>query len=301
MLLRPSMYGVDQSYETLVRGRLSDLAFIDAREKRLELRWKRLERDGYWSQLGMYGALASAVPSLEDYTHRLASIYARVASSMGYFEPARRAPQSEWEEWQREVVPWATAEPRTRADILARFKEPAYCGSSQSAPVLAYAGPTDDAWLYFDLELAEDSPRGSYRVRYLRLPIRSLRRSLVDVSRPSRRFALPDEDDSPESAYRRFLIAELFADESALRELALPDENNAFLWKRAYPEDVAVLLAEQHRTMAVLRVEAPPQPSRVYLSSSGCPVPLAVVKTSEGWKIEARPLADLRKAQPSRW
>lgn len=296
MLLRPGMYGVNQSYEILARMRLSDLAFIDDREKRLALRWKKLERDGYWSQLGMYGALASAVPSLDDYTDRLASIYARVASSMGYFEAARRVPQPEWEQWQREVVPWATAEPRGREDIRARFGEPSYCGSSQYAPVLAYAGPTDDAWLYFDLEHTGDRGDG---LRYLRLPIRSLRRSLVDVVRPSRRFSLPDEDDSPESAYRRFLIAELFADESTLRELVLPDENNAFLWKSAYPEDVAVLLAEQHRTMAVLRVEAPPEPSRVYLRSSGCPVPLAVVKTSEGWKIEARPLADIRKEQLS--
>jgi len=300
MLERPGMYGTNRYFEAAVRCRLIDLAFIDGCESRLEEAWASLESAGYWSSLGMHGAFAAAIPSSENLTYQLASVYARIASTLGYFEPARRASHSQWERIQREVEAWATAERRGPADIVARFGEPAYRARGQGPWVLGYAGPSDEAWLYFDLESVEGGGSYDRRLRYLRLPTKPLRKSLVDVCRPPRAFSQPelDEADAPEGVYRRFVTALLSGEEEAARDLVLPFEENEVLWDGPYPEDVAALLREQYRTMDIVRVPPPSQPACVHLVSSGCPVPMPVVKTDTGWKVDARPLAAMRKPEP---
>ena len=295
MLERPTMYGANRAFELAFCSRLSDLAFIDGRESHLERVWTTLEEAGYWGALGMYGAFAAAVRSSEDFTEVLASVFARIASALGYFAPARRVPSPQWKRMQRDVGRWARAEQRSHADIVARFGEPAYRASGQLPRVLGYAGPTDEGWLYFDLEFVEGGAHDGRALRYLRLPINPLRRSLVDVCQPTRDFSQPDEDDAPERVYRRFLTALLSGEETAARDLVLPNAENAALWGSAYPEDVAALLGEQYRTMDIVRVPPPAQAACVHLWSSGCPVALPVVQTDTGWKIDARPLAAMRK------
>lgn len=291
MLRRPARYGLNRSYELLVQNRLADLAFIDGAEERLEQRWAQLKKDGYGGAFGMYYAFVEALPSLDDYTEQLASVHARVAATMGYFEPRRRATEIEWEQLQRDVLQWAAAAPRARNDILARFGEPAYCADVDryigSPMVLGYAGPTDDEWLFFDLGYTEDG-RGCC-LRHLRLPAQSLRDSLVDLAGFSRQARPPNEVESPESVYRRFLIARLSADETALRALLLSDEHTSFPPRRAYPPELVAVLVEHYRTVDVFRVEAPPRPPHVYLFAASGEGPLALVRTDTGWKVDPRP------------
>jgi len=106
-------------------------------------------------------------------------------------------------------------------------------------------------------------------------------------------------DDGPERAYRELLIAALYADEARIRGLLVPDERASVLWKRAYPAEVAAALAEQYRTMDVIRTPPPEDPRRVYLLSDGYPGPLAVVHDGSSWKVDATPLIESRTPERS--
>jgi hypothetical protein len=108
-----------------------------------------------------------------------------------------------------------------------------------------------------------------------------------------------DNANTPEAAYRRFMLANLTGDEQAIRPLIVDHEDADILWQGAFPKDVAALLAEQYRKMEITRVTLPGQDGesdRVLLQSSASPIPLTVVKSGGKWKLDASPIIKVRKA-----
>lgn len=277
MLMRPGMYGTGQSFEGAVLTQLHDLAFIDAREAEIEREIDLLRAQGLFGALGAWGALASAIRLRSDFTDQLASIYARVATQLGYFAPARRMTNEEWT-FASEVESWATMQPRFMADVEERYGAPSYRRSGQFPSVLGYAGPDDDGWLYFDF----GGNAASRPLEFLRLPVSPFAASVVDLRVQS------EEESSPEDVYRRFLIASLSGDEARISPFLVTHEDPTKLWAAAYPDDVASLLASLYREMDVVRVV--PDTETVALVSDGCPIPLTMVKEGSRWKVDADPL-----------
>lgn len=109
-----------------------------------------------------------------------------------------------------------------------------------------------------------------------------------------------DNANTPEGAYRRFMLANLAGQEKEIRPLIVDHENADILWRdAAYPKDVAAALAEQYRQMEITRVKLPSQdetPDRVLLGSSASPIPLAVVRIEGVWRVDASPIIEFRKA-----
>jgi hypothetical protein len=274
ILHRPSMYGVGRSYECVVRGQLGDLAFIDEREAELASALKELERRELFSALGAWGVL-SATFGPGDYTDELASIYAHVAAQLGYFQPARRLSDVEWERIS-ELPVWAGEGPRAVADVRARLGEPSYQRRGQAPSVLAYAGPNDVAWLYLDFE--------GGALRDIRLPVSPFSAACVDL-RPAA------DAETPEAVYRRFLVASLSGDEAQIRPLIIERDDPSILWEAPYPEDVARLLAAQYRSTPVLRVSAPDE--SVHVASAELPEPLRLVRSGASWRVDPAPLVGL--------
>jgi hypothetical protein len=107
------------------------------------------------------------------------------------------------------------------------------------------------------------------------------------------------ETNTPEEVYRRFLLANLTGDELAIRGLIREHEGAEVLWQGPYPEDVAALLAEQYRTMEIVRVKPRGHKERadtVYLQSSASPIPMAVVRIDGKWRVDASPIIEFRKS-----
>jgi hypothetical protein len=102
-------------------------------------------------------------------------------------------------------------------------------------------------------------------------------------------------DDPPEAVYRRFMLALLNPKQSEIVELILNDPDAEILWQGSYPPAVAAALAEQYRTMAITRADGS-NGKQVMLNSSAVPVPMKVALVDGKWKIDARPLIELRKA-----
>jgi len=281
MLTRPSMFGTDSSYEGTVRSQLLDLAFIDDRDADLQAAFDQLRADGLFTALGTYGALAAALGGQSDYTNELASIYARVAAHMGYFEPARRLTP---EEWERACAHDYVAERcATPSDVIERLGPPSYQNAATSPPVLAYAGASDHAWLYFDFRVRHEE-RTLMRVRR---PISPFRASVVPAGEVSN--AGPD---SPEEAYRKFFVAMLSGDEARLAPMVVQHESLAQLYDSAYPDEVAELLANQYQNMDVFRT-APP-PTTIFVASEAFPFPTAVVHDGDSWRVDADALLSFR-------
>ena len=63
--------------------------------------------------------------------------------------------------------------------------------------------------------------------------------------------------NTPEDAYRNFMLANLSGKESAIRPLIVDNEEAQLLWQGAYPADVAAQLSKQYRSMEISRVESP--------------------------------------------
>ena len=278
------MWGQSHSYEGTVRGALADLAFIDARDDELKNAFTSLEAAGYWSAFGACGALQALLHGATDVTGELAAIYARIASLLGYYDVARHLSDREWEELLTDVRDWASEAPRSVDDMLARYGAYSFGRAGEWGRSFAYASASDSTWLHFVFEYV-DGKVGNRRLRWLF--ISDSRDHVFEVGGTAPAVG-------PEQAYRELLIAALHADEARIRGLVVPDERASVLWRRAYPADVAAALAEQYRTMDVIRTPPPEDPRRVYLLSDGYPGPLAVVHDGSSWKVDATPLIESR-------
>ena len=144
--------------------------------------------------------------------------------------------------------------------------------------MLAYAGPTDGAWLYFDFhENGRDDA-----LSFVRLPDAHRATSMIDL-RP------PRIGTEPEAVYRAFRTALLAGDEQRLRSLIVAHPDPAVLWQGAYPKDVVALLDRQE--VPVTRVLAPSDV--VYIASDDLPIPLAVVNAGGTWRVDADPIVTM--------
>ena len=94
------------------------------------------------------------------------------------------------------------------------------------------------------------------------------------------------------------MLSLLTPKQSEIGELILDHPDADILWEGAYPPPVAAALAEQYRTMQITRDDTNNENTseRVNLNSSAVPVPLTVSKVDGQWKIDARPLIELRKS-----
>lgn len=274
------MWGWDAQYEMAVRRQLLDLAFIDERDGELEQHLERMRRSGAWGPLGVHGELVGRLGP-GAHTDALACVYADVAARLGYFVPLRRPDATEWRELLDEAVVWAQAAPRSAADVEARFGPPSYRRAARDPSVFAYASRSDDPWLSFHFDLA------SQRLLWLLVPHEFFADAVVDL-RPG------GASRGAEAAYRSFLIATLHGREREVRRHIVRRKTPAVLWDGAYPAGVAKLLARQYREMTVVHV--PPPEDVVFLTSDGCPVPLAVMRDGDEWRVDPAPLVALRIA-----
>jgi hypothetical protein len=282
MLRHPSMHGVDQGFELAIRNRLSDLAFIDGSDATLERAFERLRKQRTFGECGAAGTLAAITT---DPTDALASIYARVATELGYFVPLRRLSETDWktacdvQSWLVGTGPWR------RRDIEDRLGPPSYKNDGW-ASVLAYAGPSDDFWLYFDFPVdGLDS-----ELAVIRLPQQPFASSVIDLRGRA-------SGVQPEDVYRAFLRAAIAGDEVAIRPLIVQHGDANQLWAGAYPKDVAATLDAQYRTMSVHRVPAPDNVT--YVTSEAFPFALAVVRDGDTWRVDADPLIAMWSANKS--
>jgi hypothetical protein len=100
---------------------------------------------------------------------------------------------------------------------------------------------------------------------------------------------------TPEEAYRRFMVANLTGDESAIRPLIIDNEDADVLWQGPYPPAVAAALSKQYQSMEISRVWTE-KSGRVVLQSSAAPMPLTVVDVNGEWKVDAGPIIEFRQA-----
>jgi hypothetical protein len=112
---------------------------------------------------------------------------------------------------------------------------------------------------------------------------------------PKDQNVMAEDENTPESVYRRFMIANLTGDETAIRPLILEHEDVDVLWQGAYPDEVAAALAQQYQGMEISRVDSPDDES-VMLQSSASPIPLAAIKVDGAWRLDASPIIEFRKA-----
>src|SRR4051812_6383359 len=92
------------------------------------------------------------------------------------------------------------------------------------------------------------------------------------------------EERLPEDVLFDFLIANLGGTEADIRPHIVDHPDAAMLWEGAYPPEVAGLLAQQYEGMEIARLEE--RPDRVLLQSSACPIPLAVVRVRDEWRVD---------------
>jgi hypothetical protein len=273
MLTRPSVYATGQAFEATVTSQLADIAYIDDEDDKLAGALAEMRKNGCSGERGAWGVLAST--NRGECTEAVASIYARIAALLGAFEPLRRLGAAEWREAATGAAAWARSSTRSRADVEACWGPPSYRVTHQWPGVLAYAGPTDDAWLYFDfVENNRDDA-----LCFVRLPEALRATSIIDV-RP------PRIGREPEDVYRAFRSALLGGDEQHLRSLIVAHPDPSVLWKGAYPRDVAAPLDAQQVGVARL-----PTPSNVvYIASDDLPMPLALVSDGATWRVDADPV-----------
>lgn len=264
------MFGEGQAFEGAVLAQLAEIAFIDGEDERWAAERAALEKDGWSGERGCWGVLAAT--NRGDCTEAIASIYARIAARLGVFEVERRLDAREWSDASACAEAWAREQPRRRGDVETRWGAPSYRGKGARPRVLAYAGPTDDAWLYFDLTDDDE-------VAFVRVPAAKRTRSIVDLRSPS-------IETGPEDAFRAFRSALLTGDEQQLRAVIVAHPDPSVLWQGRYPAGVARQLAGQD--VAVSRVAAPEDV--VYLESDDLPITFAVVNDGEGWRVDADPL-----------
>lgn len=281
MLEIPGTQSFGQGYECMVLAQLSDLAFIDSREAELDHELEMLRQRGPWGQLGTWGSLTNVFGSGSDVTLQLAAIYAQVAARLGYFNPVRRMTNIEWKR-MGDVVEWATAQPRCMADVKEQYGEPSYQGHWPCA--LGYAGPSDEQWLYFFSTSIQKNPS----LDLLLLPPHPRTKRWVDL-RPKH-----DGGDTPEAAYRRFLLAILTGDRSQVLPLIVVHEDPSCLWEKPYPQEVAAALA----TIDVQIDRTSTDADSVVLRSGACPVPLRLVRDGVEWRVDPDPLIRIRVQNP---
>jgi len=182
ILDRPGMYGVNHTFEMMVRARLWDLAVVDERTKEFEAILAELRSTHQLISTGVVGALEHYhFGDGHDLTDEVASIYARVASLLGYRRPPRRLTRREWTALRRRARRWLNGPAIGPATLLEEAGTPSYAAKGQAPRVFAYASEDDaDGWIAFDFW--HRSTNAPLTLRDIRLPAKDFRRGLALVS-----------------------------------------------------------------------------------------------------------------------
>lgn len=118
-------------------------------------------------------------------------------------------------------------------------------------------------------------------------------RKLADLKPVERGEVQKDVPGSPEDVYRRFMLAVLTGRESELRPLVVERPGVDVLWKDAYPPEVAEVLAANYRAMKIVRdFDAP---DKVTMRSPASPMPLDLLMSQGGWRVDPEPIIRFRK------
>jgi hypothetical protein len=122
------------------------------------------------------------------------------------------------------------------------------------------------------------------------------------------------DDETPEDAFRTFMVAVLTHDEATLREIALPADGFEWLLSgQAAPASAAAAMKEQLARQPIRRLKAGERinlprgrtmavgaeevgPDRAVLLPEGEPIPTRLQKVQGHWKVDARPIIAGRKA-----
>ena len=102
-----------------------------------------------------------------------------------------------------------------------------------------------------------------------------------------------EDEQQPEDVLFDFLIANLGGSEAEIRPLIVDHPDAALLWQCVYPSEVAALLARQYECLGIVRIEE--EPDRVLLRFSASPIPLAVIRVGDDWRVDASPIIEFRK------
>jgi hypothetical protein len=142
---RPDAWADDgRSAQTLIHGMIGDLCFIDEREAEYSAECQVLYRYG---KLGVAGAFKAVFGETCNYSAEVVSVFAEIACSLGYLEPARRLSVIEWQSLSGSIHDQYEEVDLRRSTVLEQFGEPSFDVGNR---VLCYAGPANRDWVAFD-------------------------------------------------------------------------------------------------------------------------------------------------------
>ena len=93
------------------------------------------------------------------------------------------------------------------------------------------------------------------------------------------------------------MLATLEESEARIRSLIVDRPGAEVLWQGAYPPEVARMLAEQYRSMDIIRVAGTEK--RVTLKSTATPSSLDVLFDGQSWRLDPAPIIAFRRATPA--
>jgi hypothetical protein len=145
MVQRPELWASDgRSIQTLIQGVIGDLCFIDEREAEYSAKCEVLYRYG---KLGVAGAFRAVFGETSNYTAEVASVFAEIACSLSYVQPARRLSAVEWRPLIASIHDKFEEVDVRRSAVLEQIGEPSFDIGNR---VLCYAGPSIGDWVAFD-------------------------------------------------------------------------------------------------------------------------------------------------------
>jgi hypothetical protein len=146
MVRRPDAWssGNGASMQTLIQCAIGDLCFIDERDDEYSSWGPFLRRYG---KLGVGGAFRAVFGEDCNYVAEVASVFAQIACSLGYLEPARRLSAFEWQSFVGNIREKFGEVDLRRSAVLEAVGEPGFVVGDR---VLCYVGPAADDWVAFD-------------------------------------------------------------------------------------------------------------------------------------------------------
>jgi hypothetical protein len=173
----PSMWGG----ELLLLHLLTEIAFIDEKEKLHEAQWREVYSLGYGGSqlvtgafLGLFGGHAYR------YYNEVASVYSAVAHSLGFIELDRVLELAEWAAMKKGLRRLCRERDWTSGQIVEKFGTPSISIGGSQSHVLAYSnGQSVDQWIFFDFESTPSIDRAGTLLRNVRLAAMNLSRGVI--------------------------------------------------------------------------------------------------------------------------
>ena len=144
MVTRSGMWGATgREMESVARGRLGDLCFLDDRDDDLERVMETLRRFG---KLGVSGAFTAVFGRERRCVEEVASVYAEQFHRLGYLSVDRLLDPAEWAPLTR-LRDWVADRDIRRGEVEATFGPPSLVVGKR---VLCYAPAEGAGWAFVD-------------------------------------------------------------------------------------------------------------------------------------------------------